>query len=307
MKPSVTPLRYPGGKSRLLGYVERFLKSNGISPDCVCEPYAGTASISVGLLQRGMVSSAYICEKDPLIVAYWNAIKFHIDDFVESIKAVEVSMDTWFSFREYLSEDAHTRFSVTELALALLFYNRTNYSGIIKGGPLGGKSQKSQYKLGCRFNKLAIIEKLVGLSKVSENIHITSGDGLEFLRRESKNMPKESMFFYVDPPFYTAGKDLYREFFKDEDHINLANFLADLESPWLLSYDDSQFIRNLYKEKRNAKIYTDYQANFLKKSEGELLFSNRVIPPGSTAVNFRYSPALNFDLSQTIRRSTFFS
>jgi DNA adenine methylase len=303
MKPTVTPLRYPGGKSRLLGYVEKFLMLNHISPDIVCEPYAGAASISVGLLQRGIVNSAHICEKDPLIVAYWNAIKFHFDDFVESIKAVEVSMDTWFAFKKYLSEDSDKRFSVTELALAFLFYNRTNYSGIIKGGPLGGKSQKSKYKLGCRFNKTKIIEKLVGLNKIAENVQIIRGDGLEFMKEESRNMSWENKFFYVDPPFYRVGKDLYREFFKDEDHINLADFLADLESPWLLSYDDSDFIRNLYREKKNARIYTDYQANFLKKSESELLFSNRVIPPGSTSVNFKYLPALNFDVSHILKKN----
>ena len=307
MKPTVTPLRYPGGKSRLLWYVENFLKSNHISPDIVCEPYAGAASISVGLIQRGIVNSAHICEKDPLIVAYWNAIKFHFDDFVESVKAVEVSMDTWCAFKKYLSEDADKRFSVTELALAFLFYNRTNYSGIIKGGPLGGKSQKSKYKLGCRFNKTKIIEKLADLEKVSDRILITRGDGLEFMKEESRNMPGLNMFFYVDPPYYKAGKDLYREFFKDEDHINLADFLADLESPWLLSYDDSDFIRNLYREKKNAKIYTDYQANFLKKSESELLFSNWVIPPGSTAVNFKYSPALSFDLPHTFKKNALIS
>lgn len=305
MKPSVTPLRYPGGKSRLLGYVEKFLKSNEITSDCVYEPYAGTASISVGLLQKGIVDSAHICEKDPLIAAYWNAVKYHIDELVESVKAVEISMETWFAFKKYLSEDADKRFSVTELALAFLFYNRTNYSGIIKGGPLGGKSQKSPYKLGCRFNKSAIIEKLVSLNEVSENIHINAGDGLEFMVKESMNRPKESMFFYLDPPFYSAGKDLYRKFFNDEDHIKLANFLTGLESPWLLSYDDSEFIRNLYKEKNNGKIYTDYQSNFLKKSEGELLFSNRVIPPGSTVVNFRYSPSLSFVLAQTTMKNSF--
>lgn len=307
MKPSVTPLRYPGGKSRLLGYVEKFLKSNGISPDCVCEPYAGAASISVGLLQRGTVGSAHICEKDPLIFAYWSAIKYHFDDFVESINAVEISMETWFTFKKYLSDDADKKFNVTELALAFLFYNRTNYSGIIKGGPLGGKSQKSPYKLGCRFNKSAIIEKLVSLNRIAENIQVIRGDGLEFMKEESANSSCKEIFFYVDPPFYKAGKDLYREFFKDEDHIKLANFLADLESPWLLSYDDSEFIRNLYKEKRNAKIYTDYQANFLKKSESELLFSNRVIPPGSTVVNFKYSPPLNFDLPHTFKKNALIS
>ena len=307
MKPSLTPLRYPGGKSRLLGYVKEFLKSNGISPDIIVEPYAGSASISVGLLQRSIVHSAQICEKDPLIIAYWNAIKFHFEDFVESIKAVDVSMDTWFAFKKYLSEDAWKKFSATELALAFLFYNRTNYSGIIKGGPLGGKSQISPYKLGCRFNKSAIIEKLVSLNRIAENIQVIRGDGLKFMKEEAANSSCKNMFFYVDPPFYKAGKELYREFFKDEDHINLASFLANLDYPWLLSYDNSEFIRNLYKEKRNAKIYTDYQANLLKKSESELLFSNRAIPPGSTAVNFKYSPALNFDLSHTLKKNAIIS
>lgn len=278
MKPSVTPLRYPGGKTWLLGYVKEFLEFHKLEPRVVVEPYAGSASISVGLLRVGLVHEAYISEKDPLIVAFWNAVLENNDELVEYVSTLEISMDMWFSSRKYLSYDSAEKYGTIELAGAFLFFNRTNYSGIIKGGPLGGKKQESPYKLDCRFNRKRIIERIRNLQSLEGRLHVSERDGIDFMKKMTLT-GSEEMIFYIDPPYYEAGRNLYRYYFTDKEHEELSAFLTTLELPWLLSYDDAEFIRALYKKKTKIPVYTDYQSGYLKKDVRELLISNYIIPP----------------------------
>ena len=280
MKPSVTPLRYPGGKTWLLGYLKRFLEFHHFSKlDLIIEPYAGSAAIAVGLLEENLAERAILCEKDELIVSFLESVKFEPDELIDFIQTVEVSLNTWNSLKRFLSVDACKRYSSLDLAKALIFYNRTNYSGIIIGGPIGGMNGHSRYGIDCRFNRGKIIQKIRQLCEISDRIEIVQGDGLQFMRSLStKPLPDHSLF-YVDPPYYVAGRDLYRYFFKLKDHISLANFLRKLDFPWLLSYDDAQFIRNLYSNLKWQPIYADHQAGSFKKGVMELLVSNMKIPP----------------------------
>ena len=278
MKPTVTPLRYPGGKTWLFEYVKEFLHFHELESKIVVEPYAGSASISVGLLRGNLMKEAYIGEKDPIIVSFWNAVLTRNDELVEYISTLEVTMETWFALKKYLSPTSTTNYDIVEVAGAFLFYNRTNYSGIIKGGPLGGKKQLSPYKLDCRFNKERIIERIRGLKGLYGRLHIVESDGLVFMQEMSSKFPEDS-FFYVDPPYYGAGKDLYRFYFTDMEHESLSDFLTNLDPPWLLSYDNAEFIRNLYQMRTKFPVYTDYQSGHLKREVKELLISNRIIPP----------------------------
>ena len=279
MKPSFTPLRYPGGKTWLFGYVKAFLEFHEIDLGTVVEPFAGSASISVGLLQNNLADEAYICEKDPLISSFWASALEDNEELVESVESLRVSMDTWWKFRKYLASDALKKFGRMEMATACVFYNRANYSGILKAGPLGGKRQKSKYTIKCRFNKEYINKKIVSLGRLYGKLHVHQGDGTEFIQKLSKRRHTEDLLFYVDPPYYDAGRVLYRDYFNDEDHVRLANALKVLRKPWLLSYDDAEFIRGIYADAKQQFVYTDRQAGNLRRGVRELLLSNRKIPP----------------------------
>jgi len=279
MKPSVTPLRYPGGKTWLLPYVKDFFNYHNIHPGTIVEPFAGSASISIGLLSSGLANHAYLYESDPLLVAFWRTVFNNNSEFVESVKGLEITMETWYDFKKYLAKDSAQKYKEIELGLAFLFYNRTNYSGIIEAGPIGGKRQLSEYKMQCRFNVERIIKKIQRLSHLSDKVTIELSDGIEFLKKFNESFEWDNVFFYIDPPYYNAGKVLYRNYFSDEDHIKLATILNDIrEYPWLVSYDDSDFIRNLYINSKSQYVYTDYQAGNLKRGMRELLLSNRMIP-----------------------------
>jgi len=280
MKPSVTPLRYPGGKTWLLPYVMEYLRFHNIQLGTIIEPFAGSASISIGLLKRGLADKAYLSESDPLLVAFWRTVFNNNSEFLEAVRSLEISMETWYDFRKYLARDASLKYREIELALAFLFYNRTNYSGIIKAGPIGGRRQLSENKLQCRFNVTGIIRKIQALSDLGDKVKIELYDGIEFLRKIGRMYEDDPIFIYVDPPYYKAGKVLYRDYFTDKQHEELADVLDNItEYPWLVSYDDSEFIRKLYSKSHLQYVYTDYQAGNLKRGMKELLLSNFRIPP----------------------------
>ena len=283
MKPSVTPLRYPGGKTWLLDYVKAFARFHKLSSTTIVEPYGGSASISVGLIRSQLVTDATVCERDPLIVAFWNVAIHRNEELIEYLSSLEINMETWYGLRRYLDLEKTNLQNELEAAGAFLFFNRTNYSGIIKGGPLGGKKQLSKYKLNCRFNKGRIADKIRSLKALEDKLKIIQIDGLEYMKNHALQSP-DNVFFYVDPPYYGAGKDLYRFYFTDFDHQQLSAFLTGTEIPWLLSYDDAEFIRNLYQKKSNLPVYTDYQSGHLRRGVKELLISNYVIPPASPNV-----------------------
>ncbi len=279
MIPSVTPLRYPGSKTWLVGYISKFLEFNNIEPEIITEPYAGSGAISVSLLLNGKVEKALLNEKDPMIVAFWKAVLYHTDELIERIETTEVNLATWQLFKKFLSEDAHKKYSNVDLGFAFLFLNRTNFSGIITGGPIGGKQQKSKFNLSCRFKKDYLIEKVRKIGDLRGKVKIYQGDGIRFMRKIHNATYNRDVIYYVDPPYFRSGKDLYRKWFTERDHVKLSEFLKSFEPPWLLSYDDSEFIRELYKESKSQPVYTDYQAWRFKRDVKELLFSNNVIPP----------------------------
>jgi len=294
MEPPVTPLRYPGGKTWLLPYVIDYLRFHNIQLGTIIEPFAGSASISIGLLKKGLADKAYLCESDPLLVAFWKTVFNNNSEFLEAVRSLEISMETWYDFRKYLARDALLKYREIELALAFLFYNRTNYSGIIKAGPIGGRYQLSENKLHCRFNVTEIIRKINALNDLGDKVKIELYDGIEFLRKIGRMSEDEPIFIYVDPPYYKAGKLLYRDYFTDKEHEELADVLDNItEYPWLVSYDDSEFIRKLYGKSHFQYVYTDYHVRNLKRGMKELLLSNFRIPPevaNSRTVN--ESPAI---------------
>ena len=162
-----------------------------------------------------------------------------------------------------------------------LFYivlNRTSYSGIVKAGPLGGKKQQSQNKIDCRFNKQNLKNKIKNLGQLSPRVEVSNMDGIQFMKEITRT--NEDVFIYADPPYYKVGKLLYNQYFNDSKHIELADYLKQVdEQPWLLSYNNTDFILELYSDKKMVPIFLDYHSGPYRRNIKEYLFSNRVIPP----------------------------
>lgn len=268
----VSPLRYPGSKATFLHVVLDFIATNKLQGKEIVEPYAGSAIVSLSLVANEIVKKATLVERDPLIYSFWEAVFNHTDSLISSIENVEVNIDSWHYFREFLKFDHPEEGRIPELALAGLFLNRTNFSGILHSGPVGGRNQSSIYKIDCRFNKKEIISRIQQISKLREFISVEFNDALIYLG--SVPMLKRSThFFYIDPPYFKEGHQLYRYHYKTVDHKRLSDVLRNAAYPWLLSYDKHEFISLLYDGFPQNNQNFRYMSKIPKK-EKELVITN---------------------------------
>lgn len=276
----VSPLRYPGGKSLLSSYVGGVLEENLLAGCTFYEPYAGGASVSLDLLRMGFVDKAVLIERDPLVYAFWHSVFNDTDALCKAIEACEVTLETWHLLQatKLVDDPRSSNYTLLELGLSGLFFNRTNFSGIIGAGPIGGQTQASAYKIDCRFNKISLIKQIKALSLLASRVSIVFGDALTYLRKNTAKISAGFSFVYIDPPYYIQGRRLYRHNYTDADHEALATYITSQGYPWLVSYDDHPRIRELYASKQVQPIYLDYKVKTSRTAQ-ELLISNLVIPP----------------------------
>lgn len=274
------PLRYPGGKRFLVDYVADLIQTSGLTGTTIHEPFAGSAAVSLEMLNRDLVDGAVLVEKDPLIYSFWRAVVEQPEELCSRIDDLQITIDTWNELEHFRDVETPLEGNALDLGLAGLFFNRTNYSGIIMANPLGGKSQASEYTIDCRFNKTRVKEQIMAVAKLRDKIIVEWTDGIRYLHDYRRILTEGNHFVYIDPPYYEKGQSLYRHHFTDKKHESLATLLRGCTFPWLLSYDNHQFIQNLYfgQVARHHGFNID---SFIKsRTRGaELLISNLEIPP----------------------------
>lgn len=272
------PLRYPGAKSKLVPYIQKLIENEGLNGCTLYEPYAGSAAVSFSVLKSETISKAIINELDPLIYCFWISVMEYTEDLIKLIYETDITLENWNTLSLYRNPEYIKNKSTVNIGFAGLFLNRTNFSGILKAGPLGGFEQKSQYKIDCRFNKEKVIESILELSKFRDKIEIYNMDAIEFLKQKTKYKRNNKTFVYIDPPYYEKGPSLYRYYYNQQTHTELSKFIKTKSYPWLISYDDSVEIKKMYRNSKQQHIYLDYSINTHMKAK-ELLISNLEIPP----------------------------
>ncbi len=269
---SLSPLRYPGGKDKTYKYVKHLVKQNNITT--YIEPFAGGAAVALRLLFNGDVKRIIINDFDRSIYALWKTILTNVEPLVSLIRETPVTMDEWYKQKEI----QNNKNSANELSLAFstLFLNRTNRSGIIKAGVIGGKKQDGHYKLDCRFNKDNIIKRIEKIHSFRSHIKVYNMDAKDFIEGEIIRTRKSLTFF--DPPYYIKGPDLYTNFYTQEDHVELAKMIKSVMNNryWILTYDIAEQIEELYKKNRSTKYSLNYSIAAPSKGQEFMFFSKKI-------------------------------
>ncbi len=167
--------------------------------------------------------------------------------------------------------------SSLEHGFATFFLNRTNRSGILKGGVIGGKAQSGEYSLDARFNKENLMRRIERIGKYQDRIHIYNEDAANLLKRVDEMLPQNSLI-YLDPPYYVKGQGLYRNYYIHEDHVQIRNALDKLNTKWIVSYDNCSEIKQIYKGYRQEDYALNYSAYYKMKGSEVMIYCDSLKP-----------------------------
>ena len=268
---TVSPLRYPGGKSALAGLFADLIADLGIRNCTYVEPYAGGAGAGIALLREGIASQLVINDIDPAVHSLWSQVVDHNTAFVDWIAEVPLTLDEWRRQREIYRFKGNKQ---EALGRAFFYLNRTNRSGVLNAGVIGGQTQAGRYKIDARFNRETLIERVRAIGALRSAIEVTALDGRTVIQKHAR---RRSSFLYIDPPYVHAGSLLYLNAFEARDHQALAAVVDRIgQAHWLMTYDQSSFIEMLYANHFQGRLGLNYSARYPGKAS-ELLVASKAV------------------------------
>jgi DNA adenine methylase len=268
----LSPLRYPGSKRKLVNLIWSTVAASPFTPTTIVEPMCGGASVSLGLLDTDRIQTAHINDADPLVHAFWKVCAYRTNWLVNAMWEEPITVDRWEHHK------GNNPRSERDKALQCLFLNRTTFSGLMhhKSGPIGGKKQLSTYKIDCRFNRKEIEKRLRWIGQLADqgrlSVSRTPMDYAPFI--ESIDMSKNALI-YLDPPYVDQGNYVYEWALGSVEHKELVAFLEDCEYPWILSYDDHQFVRDNYAKYSPMPASLYYSISREQKSTASMTKRNK--------------------------------
>lgn len=277
----VTPLRYPGGKGRLGAWLAELLDHNNLIGGVYIEPYAGGAGAAMYLLVNNYVEKVVINDVDPVVYAFWWAVLNDTERLAEMILETPVTMDTWHKQREILLGSIPV--GSTELGFATFFLNRTNRSGIIKGGVIGGQKQTGKYLIDARYNKQRLAARVLKIGALRDRVQVFNLDAIQLLSSSGFSFGERSLV-YLDPPYYEKGSQLYRNHYLPEDHKRISEAVCSLRSPWIVTYDNCDEIKKLYEGVSGVEFSLHYSTHMQRPKATEVMFFS--------GLNLRSDPVL---------------
>jgi len=219
--------RYPGGKAKAIKFIKPFWES--VTHTEYREPFVGGGSV---FISKDNVKRNWINDLDRDLISFFKTIKSieQREILIKELLKIKVNRQTYDHF--YKSNP------VTSIDKAIRFYflNRCSFSGITKWNAFIGDSRWNIYKNQDNIRKIG--EKL-------RSCKITSIDFRKVIEEQSKN----EVFLFLDPPYAESRQvAAYSKPFTTDDHERLADALTKTNYKFLLTYDNCDYIRDLYKK-----------------------------------------------------------
>ena len=275
MSHFLSPLRYPGGKRKLSNFIKLVYRQNNLVGGTYAEPYAGGAAVALSLLFGEYAARVLINDVDRSIFAFWHSVLVETDELCRRIYEAEVSVAEWYRQRSVQDNDSS---SIIDLGFSTFYLNRTNRSGIIRGGIIGGKEQDGKWKIGARFNKTDLVRRIRKIARYRSRIIVSNLDAAVFLRQLRPNLDQSSLV-YLDPPYYVKGGDLYENHYNHDDHELIAELIASYNTPWIVTYDNVKQICAMYDGESRLNYGLSYSAQDRYKGSEVMFYSSGLSVP----------------------------
>ena len=241
-KKRLSPLRYPGGKSKLIDFIGEEINPKQLQT--VISPFTGGGSVEWALLESGMTTHLVLNDKDPDVYNFWYMVLTQPDALITYIQLHPLSESLYQKAHDYMTAPRYTIDDPIEQAFLFLINNRCSFSGIYNAGRMGGKNGSLE-ALSQRYNPTTIIRQINALTALNKRSDVT----IELYNRSYEDiieayawLPNATLF--IDPPYITEqAQSIYRHSFRDDHHHAL---FGQLNSFWhshptadiLLFYDN---------------------------------------------------------------------
>jgi len=266
-----SPLRYPGGKGKLARFVAELIRVNGLEDGLYVEPYAGGAAVAWELLLTGRVRRVHVNDLSRPIYAFWRSVLDQTDELARLVADTPLDLDTWARMKQTFAhpDDADD----LSLGYAMFYLNRTNRSGILNGGPIGGRAQSGIWNMDARYNRTELVARIERIAQARRRITLTHMDATALLKEHALEWTPKTLV-YLDPPYFNKGPELYYNFYKHGDHAGVATAVRALRAvPWIVSYDDVAPIHTLYANESWLQYQIGYSARNRTKGREAMFFS----------------------------------
>ena len=197
-----SPLRYPGGKGKVANYFSKLFIDNNLDGGTYVEPYVGGGSVALSLLFNGLASHIIINDRDRSLYAFWHSVLYQTEDLCRLINDTPVNIEHWLRQKEIQRQKVNV--DLLELGFSTFYLNRTNRSGILNGGIIGGMEQTGRFLIDARYTKPTLISRIQRIAQYVNQIQLYGIDAVELVK-QLKIQLNEKTLFYFDPPYYIKG------------------------------------------------------------------------------------------------------
>jgi DNA adenine methylase len=263
-----SPLRYPGGKSKALRNILPHIPLNIAE---YREPFVGGGSVLLAVKQLlgKRVEPYWINDINYDLCCFWEYARDEVNSLVETIGEFKYKYSEGKELFKYFTRD-DLKLNDFDRAVRFFILNRITFSGTVDSG---GYSQKA---FESRFTDSSI-DRLQKLSERLLSVHITYGDYEKLLFTEG-----DGIFIFLDPPYLNATKSkLYGKrgaLHTSFNHEQFAENMRECRHKWLITYDDSPEIRELFSFANITEWKLQYGMNNYKQKYAtkgqELLIKN---------------------------------
>jgi DNA adenine methylase len=272
-----SPLRYPGGKNKLSAFIAKICVDNNINGHYV-EPYSGGASVALFLLMEGVVEKITINDRDRSIYAFWHSVLNKTEQLCEKIENAELTIAEWKKQRAVQTNKKNA--GLLDLGFSTFYLNRTNRSGIINAGVMGGIEQNGNYLMDCRFNKSELIRRIKNIAKRKRNIRLYKKDAIKLIDKIQQEAENDNVVFYFDPPYYLKASTLYMNHYEDKNHKSVSDKIKSIENiRWIVSYDNVPEIQKLYADCAKKEFSFKHTAYEIREGKEIMFFSQNIQQP----------------------------
>ena len=234
-----SPISYVGGKSRLAKRIVPMISAHV----CYCEPFCGAAWI---LFKKEPSTTEVINDLDGELVNFWRIVQNHLLAFLEYFKFAVVSR------KMFELENRKDPSTLTDLQRAVRYYylQRLGFGGKTSGRTFGAGAARPM-----NLNLLTLEESLLDAHQRIQRVTIENLDACKCIEKYDR----KDTFFYIDPPYYHTSQDYDRPF-EDADFVRLYEALKAIKGRFILSLNDHEDIRKMFKSFHQVKLATKYSS-----------------------------------------------